>query len=163
MTTTQSFHGTKIEFDAGDRMRAALRRSGISVGEMAERLEVSRNTVSAWVNGRNTPRMRDLRDFAEIVDVQIDWIITGEWLEPDLDTVSDYGFNGGIRNFHGMPIVRGLSRLRESNSRPFHYKVNFAHQSLPDDLQNRPCPVCGAPLVWGVCTAVHAGDLALAA
>jgi hypothetical protein len=28
---------------------------------------------------------------------------------------------------------------------------------------NRQCPVCGAPLVWGVCSHPHADDLALAA
>ena len=36
-------------------------------------------------------------------------------------------------------------------------------QPLDDLLLNPPCPVCGAPLVWGVCAHPHAGDLALAA
>ena len=30
-------------------------------------------------------------------------------------------------------------------------------------LLNPPCPMCGAPRVWGVCTGTHADDLALAA
>lgn len=42
-------------FDTADRLRKALRTSGVGVQEIADYLGVSRNTVGAWINGRVTP------------------------------------------------------------------------------------------------------------
>ena len=74
-------HGSprpELAFDLADRMRKALRTSELSVQEIAERLEVSRNTVSAWINGRNKPRRRDLRDFALSTGVPLEWLENGD-------------------------------------------------------------------------------------
>ncbi|WP_372457098.1 helix-turn-helix domain-containing protein [Microbacterium allomyrinae] len=59
-------------------MWLASRRSGLSVQELAERLEVSRNTVSAWINGHNRPRSRDLKAFALATGYPLAWLETGE-------------------------------------------------------------------------------------
>jgi transcriptional regulator with XRE-family HTH domain len=99
-------HGSprpELAFDLADRMRKALRTSDLSVQQIAERLEVSRNTVSAWINGRNKPRRRDLRDFALGTGVPLAWLETGEPGPSDDDP--------GLQ-----------SRLSESNRRPSHYK-----------------------------------------
>lgn len=45
-------------WDLADRLRKSLRVAEISVHEMADYLEVSRNTVSAWMNGRTRPSSR---------------------------------------------------------------------------------------------------------
>lgn len=66
-----------LEFDKADRMRRALRVSGVSVQEMAEFLRVSRNTIGNWINGRAEPRPRDLIDFADKTGVPVSWIETG--------------------------------------------------------------------------------------
>jgi transcriptional regulator with XRE-family HTH domain len=73
-------HGSQrpeLVFDLADRMRKALRTSDLSVQEIADSLEVSRNAVSAWINGRNKPRRRDLRDFALRTGVPLGWLETG--------------------------------------------------------------------------------------
>lgn len=76
LTTTQSFD-PRFEFDEADRLRRALRVSGIGVQEMAEYLEVSRDSVSNWINGRNRPRSRDLRAFAERTGFPVAWLRDG--------------------------------------------------------------------------------------
>ena len=89
-------------------MRRALRVSDIAVGEMAEYLQVSRNTVTAWINGRNEPRRRDLAAFALRTGFPVKWLETGE--EPD-----DGGTPGGITpvtdRYRRRPIVHA-ARMR---------------------------------------------------
>lgn len=68
----------ELAFDKADRMRRALRVAEVGVGEMADYLEVSRNTVTAWINGRNEPRRRDLAAFALRTGVPVVWLETGE-------------------------------------------------------------------------------------
>ncbi len=67
-----------LEFDFVDRLRKALRISDKPVHEIAEDMELSRNTLSAWLSGRHRPKRRDLRMYAEITGVPLEWLETGE-------------------------------------------------------------------------------------
>ena len=70
-------NNTTLDFDQADRMRRALRVSGVSVQDMADHLRVTRNTIGNWINGRSEPRPRDLTDFALKTGVPAKWITTG--------------------------------------------------------------------------------------
>lgn len=74
----QSAHDQRFEFDAADRIRRALRVSGVSVQELADALEVNRNTVGNWINGHTTPRRRDLMAIAMRTGFPHKWLETGE-------------------------------------------------------------------------------------
>ena len=76
--TISNDNDERLSFDKADRMRRALRVSGIAVGDMAAYLQVSRNTVTAWINGRNEPRRRDLAAFAMRTGFPIAWLETGQ-------------------------------------------------------------------------------------
>lgn len=65
------------ELDLSDRCMIAMRRAGLGVSQAAEELRVSRSTISNWINGHITPRARDLEDFAELCDVDVDWLRSG--------------------------------------------------------------------------------------
>ena len=92
----------RYELRFSERMWLALHRSDIPVQELADRLEVSRNSVSSWINGRTRPRRRDLRAFALATGYPITWLETGMAPVPE-----DEG---------------QLSHLSESNRRPIHYE-----------------------------------------
>ncbi len=64
-------------WDTADRMRKALRESGVGVQEMADYLGVARNTVSTWINGRIEPSRQTLRLWALRCGVSYDWLTTG--------------------------------------------------------------------------------------
>ena len=66
------------QFDQADRMRKALRVSGVSVGEMADFLGVARESVGRWINGRTEPSNQTLRLWAIHTGVSYDWILAGE-------------------------------------------------------------------------------------
>lgn len=65
------------EWDLADRLRKSLRDAGIGVGQMADRFEVSRNTIGNWLNGRSAPSVNDLRAWADETGVPLPWLRWG--------------------------------------------------------------------------------------
>ena len=72
------FTPEQLEPDLADRMRKSLRLSGIGVQEMAGYLEVSRNTVGTWINGRITPSAQTVRLWALRTGVPYEWLRDGK-------------------------------------------------------------------------------------
>jgi transcriptional regulator with XRE-family HTH domain len=103
---------SSLEFDLADRMRRALRVSDVSVQEMADYMHVSRNTVGNWINGRNVPRWRDLRDFAERTGVPLEWLETGRLPEVVGAKAQPSDYKSAV-----SPKARPLNR-RDRNTRP---------------------------------------------
>lgn len=65
------------QFELPDRMRRALRHADVSSIEMAEYLEVTRHTISNWINGHTRPRPAELKMWALRTGVDYKWLITG--------------------------------------------------------------------------------------
>jgi transcriptional regulator with XRE-family HTH domain len=61
-------------WDRADRLRKALREAGIGVAEMADYLDVSRTSVSNWINGRIEPTTQTLRLWALKTGVSYEWL-----------------------------------------------------------------------------------------
>ena len=68
----------RLEFDLADRMRRALRISGVTVQDVADYLGVARNTVSTWINGHIVPSKQTLRLWAMRTGVPFAWLETGQ-------------------------------------------------------------------------------------
>jgi transcriptional regulator with XRE-family HTH domain len=83
----QTADGTVIKWDQPDRMRKALRVSGVSVQEMADYLDVDRSTVSTWINGRIKPSVATLRLWALRTGVPFTWLHHGDLQPCDLNPV----------------------------------------------------------------------------
>jgi DNA-binding XRE family transcriptional regulator len=91
--------GRVPEWDLPDRMRKALRESGLGVQEMADYLGVARSSVSNWINGRVEPSTQTLRLWALRCGVDYGWLRDGRPPHPAMNPV-------------GMgPIVRKPGRL----------------------------------------------------
>lgn len=107
-------HDERFEFDKADRLRRAMRVSGVGVSEMAEHLEVSSNTIGNWISGRATPRKRDMRAFALRTGFPIEWLETGRGNEHDGHGPDDGGVTARYRFGHN-DISRRAQRLRGSH------------------------------------------------
>lgn len=66
------------EWDLTDRLAKSLKVSGTSVQEMADYLDVHRNTVSAWINGRTPPSTQSLRLWALRTGFPFGWLRDGD-------------------------------------------------------------------------------------
>ncbi|AKF14393.1 transcriptional repressor [Mycobacterium phage Phayonce] len=112
MSISTDMGQTIPEWDLADRLAKSLRVAGVSVQEMAEHLELHRNTISAWMNGRGkTPSRPMLIAWAFRTGVPFEWLA-----------------NGTVRPDNG-PDGDGGSRLGESNPRPIHYQSTKSHGS----------------------------------
>ena len=59
----------------GDRIRAERKRAGLSQDQLAERLHVTRQTISNWEGGKSQPDIESLKSLAEALDVPIERLI----------------------------------------------------------------------------------------
>lgn len=75
--TEDQTRGVVPEFDVTDRMRKALRHSGMTVIDMAGYLGVTRVTVARWLNHGRTPSTQTLRLWSIRTGVDYDWLATG--------------------------------------------------------------------------------------
>lgn len=64
-------------FDMADRLRKALRESGVSVQEMADFLCVNRNTVGRFINGDREPKPPTVRLWSLRTGVSYEWLLNG--------------------------------------------------------------------------------------
>ena len=66
----------------GERITALRKERNISQGELAKRLEVSRQAVSKWEQGLSSPDTNKLIQLARILDTEVEYLATGVHPEP---------------------------------------------------------------------------------
>jgi Putative ATPase subunit of terminase (gpP-like) len=69
----------RVQADLADRLAKSLQLSGLSVQQIAELLEVNRNTISSWLNRRAVPSPPALMVWAQHTSVPYEWLRTGSW------------------------------------------------------------------------------------
>lgn len=77
MTTMHSVASVP-EWDIQDRLHKALRHSGLTTAQLAERLGVHRNTISNALNGRHAIDRRTILAWAMATGVSAAWLELGE-------------------------------------------------------------------------------------
>ena len=108
--------GVALDWDVADRMRKSLRVTGIGVQEMADYLDVARNTVGNWINGRIHPSTQTLRLWALRTGVSFEWLRDGTEAAPA-------GPGGGMTDPRGRDATPGAEgddecAIRDSNPEP---------------------------------------------
>jgi transcriptional regulator with XRE-family HTH domain len=68
-------NGHSASFMVADRIRLARKRNNLSVGELADRVGVSRTRVSAWENRRGLPDAVSIRRLAIALESSADWLL----------------------------------------------------------------------------------------
>ncbi len=80
-----------VEFDVLDtsgRIKHLLAVNGLKPSDLAKRLEVSRATVSQWVNGIARPRGMNLVHTCELFNCTPEWLLSGRFW-PDISQEND--------------------------------------------------------------------------
>lgn len=68
--------------DFNNRLYQLRKQKGFSQEELANRLNVSRQTVSKWEVGDSTPDMEKLIAISDLFDVSLDMLVKGKEEEP---------------------------------------------------------------------------------
>lgn len=69
----------ELEQTQADRITKSLKYAGISHGEMAEFLEVHRNTVGGWCTGKSKMMPVIMKMWAQKTGVPYEWLRYGNW------------------------------------------------------------------------------------
>lgn len=67
----------RIESEVGKRLEDARKRAGLSLGQVATLIEVSKGAVHQWEDGLNIPEAR-IVELAGHYGVSVHWLKTGE-------------------------------------------------------------------------------------
>ena len=66
----------------GERIVALRKERNISQGDLAKRLNVSRQAVSKWEQGQSSPDTVKLIQLAQILETEVEYLATGNKPEP---------------------------------------------------------------------------------
>lgn len=75
-----------------NRLYQLRKQKGFSQEELANRLNVSRQTISKWEVGDSTPDMEKLIAISDLFNVSLDNLITGKEDEPKITTETKSDF-----------------------------------------------------------------------
>ena len=63
------------EYDFGRKIREARRKCGLSQGQLAERLSVSRSAIAKWETDKGLPDVGNLKILARLLNVSVDHLL----------------------------------------------------------------------------------------
>ena len=75
---SEQLDGDVPDWDLPDRMRKALRHAGMSPGQMARYLGVTRQSVGNWISGRVDPSFQTVRLWSIRTGTDLEWLLVGE-------------------------------------------------------------------------------------
>lgn len=73
---------SKTSSPIGQFICAARKRAGLSQEALAERLHVTRQTISNWEGGKSLPDIESLKSLAEALEVPVERLLYGEISPP---------------------------------------------------------------------------------
>lgn len=86
---------TPWSFGLSDRLAKALTVAHVSNAEMAQALDVSRNTITNYTSGRTKPSRLQLREWAVRTGAPLEWLETGAVPDPNMPP-KDYKAAGSL-------------------------------------------------------------------
>ena len=94
-----------------DRLKARRKEKGYSQEQLAEILEVSRQSITKWETGTAYPELRKLIMLASTLDTDLDWLLMDERME-----CADEGEGLTEEAHEGAPVqdVRSLERAMQA-------------------------------------------------
>lgn len=113
---------SQLEFGLGDRLSKSLHVAGISTTEMAHELEMSRATISNYLNGHTKPKRLYLKMWALKTGVPLEWLETGTFPETPETEKTPHPDN---------PDGGDQSRLGESNPLTYSLQGNRLAEIIP--------------------------------
>ncbi len=74
----------------GEKIYALRREKNLSQGDLADMLEVSRQSVSKWENNTAVPDLQKIIKLSEIFEISVDELIKGEKAQAETPTQTEY-------------------------------------------------------------------------
>jgi|TARA_B100000676_G_scaffold300001_1_gene345084 transcriptional regulator with XRE-family HTH domain len=92
-----------------ERLKAARLALGLTQEQLGDELHVTKSTISAWENGRDSPGFRLLPKLKAVLGVSLDHLICGDQVEGASELKSKY--DAQVRNDAEAQLLKGYRRL----------------------------------------------------
>lgn len=118
--------------DIGIKIAQARREQGITQIELADKLSVTRQTVSRWETGAAFPDIEKVANLAEILQVSCDYLLKDLPSERDAASVADHT----EPSEHGNSITELLSSIKGK-----YVRISFYKDEEDIDVWDEVCKV----------------------
>ncbi len=100
----------------GEKIYLLRKRSGMSQDELAETMDVSRQSISKWEAGKSTPSIESLVAMSEIFGVSVDYLVKDE-AKPDEDVKASKGEpDASVADIDETDLGQKLEETKEDGS-----------------------------------------------
>lgn len=96
-----------MELTFGQNLAKERKQAGISQEELAEKLHLTRQTISKWETGASAPDVEGLWALCQALDVSADRLVEGAEREPKFNRDRKDLFNGFFYSFLLVMFVAG--------------------------------------------------------
>ena len=125
--------------EIGTKIAQARREQGITQLELADKMSVTRQTVSRWETGAAVPDIEKVADLAEILQVSCDYLLNGNLLSKDAVVSVESKDASGSKN----SVTRLLSGIEGKNVR-----ISFYEGEEDMDALDEACRIDGFEGNW---------------
>ena len=125
--------------EIGTKIAQARREQGITQLELADKMSVTRQTVSRWETGAAVPDIEKVADLAEILQVSCDYLLKGNLLSKDAVVSVESKDASGSKN----SVTRLLSGIEGKNVR-----ISFYEGEEDMDALDEACRIDGFDGNW---------------
>ena len=139
------------------RLRAEKR---LSQGDLAEVLEVSRQSVSKWETDSSVPDLDKLIKLSQLFGVTLDELVTGAEPQLKVETASGHGVcvNAGSEDRRDHPLLHGLSGVSDPHGAggdPHRPDPGRSVSGVRDHLLSRPKAAGAVVRLGSVLSGLH--------
>ena len=125
--------------EIGTKIAQARREQGITQLELADKMSVTRQTVSRWETGAAVPDIEKVADLVEILQVSCDYLLKGNLLSKDAVVSVESKDASGSKN----SVTRLLSGIEGKNVR-----ISFYEGEEDMDALDEACRIDGFEGNW---------------
>lgn len=99
----------------GERITALRKEQGLSQGQLADALDVSRQAVSKWENDQASPDTLKLIKLAEVLDTEVEYLATGRkpvYEEPPIVLNMVKKVDKVVEKVVEKPVIKRIVRVK---------------------------------------------------
>ncbi|MGN0696882.1 MAG: helix-turn-helix domain-containing protein [Oscillospiraceae bacterium] len=94
----------------GDRLKELRREKGYSLEFAAEKINVSRQTISKWESGETVPDVLKCKELADLYDISLDMLLVEEGENPEEKRTGKYLFGAVKVGERGQIVIPQRAR-----------------------------------------------------
>lgn len=137
-----------------DKLLQLRREMGLSQEQLADRLGVSRQSVSKWEAGGTMPELEKIKAISDIFGVSVDYLVRDSLSEPERTKAAAAGDAAIMEQLGEMKQYMKESMGYEYKSRTMVFGLPLVHIRFSNDRSGRPAVAKGIVAIGNIAVGV---------